>query len=449
MRLNPEAFAAHGAALKVLSRLRDGGFEAVVAGGAVRDGLLGRPVRELDIATAASPREIMALFKGHRAELVGRSFPLVLVDGVEVATFRGASLAEDLRRRDLTINAMAWCPETLALIDPWGGADDLASRVVRFTDDPLARIDEDPLRLLRAARFVAEFSGTLEAKSLEAMAARAGAVATVAPERMHHEVLKAMAGETPSLFFETLRKGGLLVHLFPEMVKSVGHDGGPHHDETVWEHLLLAADAISPKYPLLRLAMALHDMGKPCCAEAGEKGLRFIDHEKAGVPLVDANLERLGFSNHQRDYVAKIVRHHMRRIDADSTPRAVRRILRDLDGSRLPWQDWMRCVIADGRANRKKKGGYPLSRIRHMVRAVHAEISPARGGAFTLSHLAITGRDLITRAGVPQGPRVGLILNALLDRVIDTPALNEPEALLAEAVRLMADGGECMGGVCK
>jgi len=447
VRIEPRAFAAHGAALSVLARLRVEGFEAVVAGGAVRDCLLGRPVRELDIATNAEAHEIVALFAGARVEEVGRSFPLVLVNGVEVATFRGETLEEDLRRRDLTFNAMAWCPETRIVIDPWGGMADLTARIVRFTGDPVSRIQEDPLRLLRAARFVAKLSGTMEEGSLAAMATMADIVNEVAPERVHHEIIKAMAGETPSLFFETLRKGGLLIHLFPEMVKSVGHDGGFHHDETVWEHMMMATDAISPKFPLLRLAMALHDVAKPMCVDMGKNGIRFLDHEKKGEPLVDEYLERLGFSNHQRAFVSKIVRHHMRRIDADTTPKAVRRILRDLHNSDLPWRDWMRVVLADGRANKKKKGGYTLAEIRLMVRAVYAEISAQHKGAFSLSHLAVSGSDIITHAGISQGPQVGLILKALLDMVIETPELNEKETLLKEAAQLAArakGGSACL-----
>ncbi|SCY87622.1 CCA tRNA nucleotidyltransferase [Desulfoluna spongiiphila] len=436
MNIEPEAFAAHTMALTVLSRLRAQGFQAVVAGGAVRDSLLGRPVRELDIATSASAREVTALFAGARVEEVGRSFPLVLVNGVEVATFRGKTLEEDLLRRDLTFNAMAWCPDTHAVIDPWGGAADLEGRIVRFTGDPAARIQEDPLRLLRAARFVAELSGRMANESLDAMAAAAAVVAEVAPERIHHEIIKAMAGETPSLFFETLRQGGLLRYLFPEMEKSVGHDGGFHHDETVWEHMMLATDAISPKFPLLRLAMALHDVAKPQCVDMGKNGIRFLDHEKKGEPLVDVYLERLGFSNQQRAFVSKIVRHHMRRIDADTTPKAVRRILRDLHDSDLPWRDWMRGVIADGKANKKKQGGYSLAEIRLMVDAVYAEISPKKQSAFSLAHLAVSGTDLITQVGIPQGPVVGRVLKALLDKVIESPELNDKETLLKEAALL-------------
>ncbi|VFQ45508.1 CCA tRNA nucleotidyltransferase [Desulfoluna butyratoxydans] len=434
--IEPGAFAAHSMALTVLSRLRDKGFQALVAGGAVRDCLLGRPVRELDIATNASALEVTALFNGARVEKVGRSFPLVLVNGVEVATFRGESLEEDLFRRDLTFNAMAWCPDTHRVIDPWGGVGDLSKRIVRFTGNPVERIREDPLRLLRAARFVAELSGEMAEESLDAMAAEAGLMADVASERIHHEILKAMAGETPSLFFETLRQGGLLPYLFPEMEKSVGHDGGIHHDETVWEHMMMATDAISPKFPLLRLAMALHDVAKPQCADTGKNGIRFHGHEKAGEPLVDAYLERLGFSNQQRAYVSKIVRHHMRRIDADSTPKAVRRILRDLDESSLPWQDWMRGVFADGKANKKKRGGYSLAEMRLMVGAVYAETSPKKQGAFSLAHLAVNGSDLITHAGIPQGPCVGRVLKALLDKVIESPELNTKETLLREAALL-------------
>ena len=435
MKIDVKAFAGHKTALRVLARLRAKGFEAVVAGGAVRDCLLGRRVKELDIATSATSIEIIALFQGSRVEAVGRSFPLVLVNGVEVATFRGADLHEDLRRRDLTVNAMAWCPESHRVIDPWGGAGDVASRTVRFTGDACARISEDPLRLLRAARFVAEFSGALDGESLVAMESMAGLVRNVAPERVHHEVLKAMSGEAPSLFFETLRKGGLLTYLIPEMLKSVGQEGGFHHDETVWEHMMLSTDAVSPKFPLLRLAMALHDVGKPFCVGVGKNGVRFHGHEEMGEPMAVEILDRLGFSNRQSAFVSKIVRHHMRRIDATTTPKAVRRILRDLSDSRLSWRDWMRGVIADGRGN-LKKGGLSFSEIRLMVRAIFAETSPRQQGAYTLSRLVVSGHDLMALSGIPQGPEVGRILKVLLEKVIETPELNERGALIEAANKL-------------
>lgn len=436
MRIDPAVFGAHGTALHVLKRLCEKGVEAVVAGGAVRDCLQGRVARELDIATEASAPEIEALFKGHRVQRVGRSFPLVLVDGVEVATFRGEGLVADLLRRDLTINAMAWSPVSHRIIDPVGGAVDLKARVVRFTGDADARIDEDPLRLLRAARFVAELSGTMAEASLDAMTRRADEIGGVDPHRLHHEILKAMAAKTPSLFFETLRAGEGLFYLFPEMLKSVGHDGGPHHDETVWAHMMMATNAISHKFPLLRLAMALHDVAKPRCADMGKSGIRFIGHEKEGALLVARSLEGLGFSHRQCTFVSNSVRHHMRRIDADTTPKAVRRILKALDESGLSWRDWMRCVIADGKANKKRRGGYTLSEIRLMVRAVYTEMSPQNPGAFSLAQLAITGSDLIDRGGIPQGPQVGRILRTLLEMVMDTPELNERELLLKEAAKL-------------
>jgi len=126
----------------------------------------------------------------------------------------------------------------------------------------------------------------------------------------------------------------------------------------------------------------------------------------------------------------------MRRIDADTTPKAVRRILRDLNDSDLPWRDWMRGVIADGKANRKKKGGYSFAEIRLMVRAVYTETSPKQKGAFSLAHLAVSGNDLITQVGIPQGPQVGIVLKALLEKVIEAPELNERETLLKEAATL-------------
>ena len=431
-------FEAIKPAMVVLKTLLDARYEAVVAGGAVRDVLLGRPVSDLDIATNASPDEVMHLFKEKHPEFVGRQFPLVLVRGVEVATFRGNTLDEDLAARDLTINAMAWDFRTDRIIDPWGGQKDMASKRLAFTRDAEARIKADPLRLLRMARFAAELSWEVDAESLSAMKRLAHLLDEVPKERVHHEILKGMAGKRASDFFEVTRASGLLEILFPEMLKSVGHDGGPHHDETVWEHMMMATDAISPKFPLLRLSMALHDIAKPACAEITEaKGLRFIGHEKVGETMVDADLERLGFSNRERAYASKIVRHHMRRIDHETTPKAVRKILRDLAASDLPWRDWMRGVLADGKANRRKKGGYTLDEIRLMVSAVYAETRGNKKGGYTISHLAVKGGDVMQTLNMPSGPQVGHILKYLLERVIENPEMNTREALLEEARRVM------------
>ncbi|MCG8473843.1 MAG: CCA tRNA nucleotidyltransferase [Desulfobacterales bacterium] len=429
-------FEACGPAMKVWKRLVSSGHRSFIAGGAVRDSLLGREVHDLDIVTEARPEEVMALFSWVGPERVGRQFPLVLVRGVEVATLRGETLEEDLLARDLTINAMAWDPEKEELIDPWGGRRDIDSNVLRFTEDGVSRITEDPLRMLRMARFSADLDWPVASESIAAMKAQKEQMEKVAFERIHHEIMKAMAGKRASRFFDVTLESGILSSLFPAMIESVGHDGGHHHDETVWEHMMMAADAISPRFPLLRLAMALHDMAKPGCAQWSEKGLRFIGHEKVGEPMVARDLKHLGFSNRERAYVAKIVRHHMRRIAEETTPKAVRRILRDLAASELPWRDWMRGVIADAKANRKKRGGYSLSEIRQMVRAVYDEIHPLNEGAYTLSHLDVKGDDLMEYLKISRGPEVGRILKALLEKVIEDPSLNRRERLLREAKKM-------------
>jgi tRNA nucleotidyltransferase/poly(A) polymerase len=430
-------------AAEIAAELADAGHEVYAAGGAVRDLLRGLPPKDLDLVTSASPREMEKLFAGRNLRAVGRSFRVLLVDGVEVSCFRGPdsfrpepgepgrSIQEDLSRRDLTVNSMAMDMATGRLVDPFGGADDLKRGVIRFTGDPAERIAEDPCRVVRACRFLALLQGRFareSRKELERLAPRQ--VRTVAPERLRLEILKAMDARRAGRFFRSLLEIGALEHIFPSLAETAGQEGGPNHADDVFTHSMLAGDAIPTRCRLLKLAAYIHDSGKPEAAEVVNGRLKFIGHEKESVAFAARELDALAFSTREIRRICGIIANHMHDFTPRSTPRAGRRLLKRLRETRTAYLDFLRLRVADRKANRAK-APYTLAQIRTMLATLEAEGLPRLGGsALTVTDLAISGEDVMRETGLPQGPRIGRVLGDLLDRVVEEPELNERETLL-------------------
>jgi tRNA nucleotidyltransferase/poly(A) polymerase len=430
----------------IVRTLQSQGFEAYIAGGAVRDLLQGVRPADYDVVTNARPAEIAAVFQGRKVERVGKTYPVCLIDGTEVATYRTGraytglttlrkiefadTLHEDLKHRDFTINSMALCPFTGRVIDDFGGMADLKCRIIRFTDSPVKRIKEDPCRIIRAARFVARLKGKLDENSRSALCYLGfRLIGSIAPERIRLEILKAMKLPRPSLFFETLHEIGILKWIFPSLAHCVGLAGGPHHDETVFEHNLLVGDALSPKNPLLRLAGYLHDVGKAEVVEYKAGQPVFIGHEKAITSLL-TELRHLKFSNDEIDVIRSVIDVHMRPLNAESSPRAVRRLLATLEALGIDYHDFLRMRIADRKGNRAKSP-FSISEIKVRLQKFRTELAPEPSGVFSIRHLALSGNDVMRILNLPSGPAVGRILQDLLEQVLDQPERNTYENLKA------------------
>ncbi|MDY0220252.1 MAG: CCA tRNA nucleotidyltransferase [Desulfobacterium sp.] len=421
---------------KILTLIVKNGYRALIAGGAVRDMAAGDRPTDFDIVTNASLETIQKIFTGEKVKTVGKSFHICLVNGIEVASFRGDQTnfpLADLEQRDFTINSMAWDPETGQIIDPFSGRQDLKERIIRFTGDANQRILEDPLRTVRACRFVSRIKGKLHPLTLESIRVNAGLVkSSVAQERIRMEILKAMGHDLPSFFFKALEKTGLLKEIFPSLERLVNLDGGPFHGETVFEHSIMTGDALSPKRPLLRLAGFLHDAGKYDAAEIKEGILTFHDHEKK-LNQVEQDLIHLKFSLREIDYILSIISVHMRPLTEETSPRAVRRILALLAARGLTYQEFMRMRIADKRSNLAKPH-YNLGDIRNRVQKFKDELEPGGTQAFTPGDLAIDGNRIMALLNLAPGPEVGRIMELLFQRVLDDPALNTPSTLEALAI---------------
>lgn len=412
----------------ILARLCENGFPAYVVGGAVRDGLLGLRPGDVDILTPADAGTLGILFRDQKTRQVGQSFAVTLVNGVEVATCRTQKdfPVADLGMRDLTINSMAWDPFTRCLADPFKGRQDLENKVIRFTDSPLARIQEDPLRMVRACRFAASYGSRIEPESFGAIqACREWIADRTAGERVRMELIKAMTMAEPSMFFRHLQDTGLLSLILPCLDRCRDLDGGPFHGETVFEHSLLVGDALPARQPLLRLAGYLHDVGKFDAARIKDEKLTFAGHETR-LEAIEQDLDRLRFSNKEGRYILSLVRAHMRPLTGDSTPRAVRRLLAMLDDLELSHRDFLRMRIADKKGN-LAKSPYTFADIRVRLEKVRETI--AGQTAFNINDLEISGRDIGDILGLKPGPNIGRVKARLFESVLERPELNTKSAL--------------------
>lgn len=429
--------------LDIIRRLCDHNHDTYLVGGGIRDMLSGYEPKDFDVVTEASPERIMDLFADCDVKTVGKSFGVVLVNGYEVATFRhdryngigdknctvyfAHSIREDLSRRDFTVNAMAYCELTGEIVDLHGGRGDLRSRIIRFVGDPLQRIKEDPNRIIRACRFLAKLEGEFDLATRAALSANAAYVADhVAPERIRLEILKAMGLARPSLFFSALHSIGALQYIFPSMDSCVEHTHGQHHIEDIFVHLMLAGDALVTEDPLLRLAMYLHDVGKPVAFSQRTDG-SFVHHETIGEEIVAGELRALKFSNTEISRVKNLVHIHMR--DGFTTSdKAMRKFLKKLSDRHITFDDFLKIRIADRAANRKKQP-YNDSEIKALVE--HAHRVQNEELPLTPQSLAISGGDLMEIFNLSPGPIIGELQRYLLNQVLENgQEVNSRDSLL-------------------
>lgn len=426
----------------IVQKLCECGFEAYIVGGAVRDMLLNKDPEDEDIVTNASPEEISTLFVDEKIDLVGANFLVTLVNGIEVSTYRKdknigpdrrncevtkcETLLEDLHKRDFTINAIATCPYTGEIIDPFNGQKDLENKVIKFVGDPNKRIYEDYIRMLRAARFCALIEGTIEENSLNALRFHNYKIQYVAPERVRLEIMKVMGYRKPSIFFDILYKSGILFYLIPDLCKMYGHDGGKYHKETLDEHFKMTGDFLKPDDKILRLTGYLHDIGKPIAYSISD-GQDFVGHEKYGSTLLKSVLKTFKFTNKEVEKICGLTRFHMRSLSGDIGPKAIRKMLREFNENDIDFNDWLRLKVADRRANLNNPD-YTEEEIKGFMTKIMDALS-YENKAFSVKDLNINGNDVMKLTGLSPCKKVGDILNHLLDLVTEDPEINTNEKL--------------------
>jgi tRNA nucleotidyltransferase (CCA-adding enzyme) len=441
-----------------LARVFSGaGKKCYLVGGAVRDYLLGREVSDFDLATDARPEEVLRLFRRVIPTGIKHGTVTILWKGLEVeaTTFRsesgysdgrhpdavafGASLEEDLSRRDFAMNAMAFDLEAELLVDPFGGQRDLSSRLVRAVGEPLARFREDGLRPLRAIRFAAQLGFEIEGATLAAIPLAIDRFLLVSPERVRDELQKILLsgsgpGRGPAHGLRLLESTRLLAQVLPELSACRGVEQRGMHVFDVLDHLFACVEAIEPRL-VLRLAALLHDVGKPeAKVERPGEEPTFHRHEELSARAAESILRRLRFPNEVIADVAHLVRCHMFSYDDSWGDAAVRRFLARVGPERL--DDLLALRIADGGAII----GRPVDpRSLDPLRARVAAVLAAKE-AFGLADLAVKGGDLAS-IGIHAGRAMGALLKELLETVIDDPSLNERGKLLEIAARIKGKYG--------
>lgn len=407
----------------IVHQLRKAGHTAYFVGGCVRDLLLGVPPVDFDVATSAIPEQILQLFPA--ANLVGVSFGVVIVrDGdaeVEVATYRRdheyhdgrrptsvvfePEPVHDVERRDFTINALLYDPETGDVLDYVGGQNDLHLKTIRAIGNPEKRFREDHLRLLRAVRFSARLQFDIESETEAAIVRLHPLVKDIAPERVRDELVRMLVGPHPRQALEMLERFGMLNELLPEVsdMKGVKQPPAFHPEGDVWTHTLLMLDRMEHATPTLALGVLLHDVGKPP-TYTEEDRIRFNGHVEAGVQITHAIMMRLRFSNEEIREVEALVANHMRFKDApamkDSTLKRFMRLPHFDEHLELHRVD---CLSSHGSLE-----NYEFVK-RRREEFGEEQIRPQR---------LLNGNDLAA-LGVQPGPTMGTLLQAIEDAQLE------------------------------
>lgn len=427
--------------MAIVQKLKDAGHESYIVGGAVRDALMGKKPHDFDIVTSARPKQIHELFGIPGS--VGAKFAVNIVDDHEVATYRvddeeatsaketaislASSLSEDVRRRDFTVNALAYDPETKQVFDFVGGISDAQNRILRFVGDPEKRIKQDPLRMLRAIRFANAKGMDIDLESFKAIQKNIGLLKNEAPERIMSEMMKMFESHDIITGLTLMLATGFFKEIIPELHEGFEEEQNRHHGESILLHNMLAADAIKKPDPILKLALLLHDVGKVKTKQfnAEINDYNFIGHEIVGAKMAVKIMKRLKFSSDDIARVDNIIQHHMYYFTDETKDKTIKKFMA------LPeFKNILRARLADRKANLSKKGiPYSFKKLVKKIRVIQTTEQPV-----TVKDLAINGHDLMA-LGLKPGPLFGKFLNNALELVLEQPEQNKKEILLEFAKR--------------
>ena len=424
----------------IIDTLMEAGYEAYAVGGCIRDSVLGRKPGDWDITTSAKPVQVKQLFKKTIDTGIQHGTVTVMIsgEGFEVTTYRidgeyedgrhprevvfTASLLEDLKRRDFTINAMAY-NEKEGLIDAFCGIEDLRRKVIRCVGNPRERFEEDALRMMRAVRFAAQLGFHIEEDTCNAISELAGNLAKVSAERIQVELVKLLVSDYPEEFMTAYETGLTRVFLpeFDTMMDTPQNN--LHHCYHVGKHTIEAVRN-SPKDKVIRLTMLLHDVAKPMCKSIDEEGIyHFYGHPIQGAEMAKKILKRLKFDNDTIQRVTALVRYH------DDMPplemKAVRRAIYRIGLEQYPALFEVKRADTLGKNNYKREE--KLAYIEEYQRMYQKILEEQQ--CLTLKELAVTGKDLI-QAGMKPGKEIGENLNLLLQHVLEYPEDNKKEILM-------------------
>jgi poly(A) polymerase len=425
--------AKRRAAKEIVERLRKEGFQAFFVGGCVRDLVMGREPKDYDVATDATPDQVVRLYP--ESLTVGAQFGVVVVprpEGpVEVATYRSdgryadgrhpaevrysKTPQEDVRRRDFTINGLLYDPVKNKVLDYVGGQPDLRARRLRTIGDPEARFREDHLRMLRAVRFAARLGFSIDPATLEAIQRLAPLIEEVSAERVRDEILKILTEGAARRGFELLDESRLLEHVLPEVKAMQGVEQPPefHPEGDVWVHTLMMLEGLRSPTPTLALGVLLHDVGKPRTFTVRER-IRFDNHVEVGAKMAEEICRRLRLSLAQTERVVELVRHHLRFKDFPHMRRA-----KQMRFLRLPgFEEHLELHRLDCLASHGDLTNYEMAR-RMLEETPPEEVKPPP---------LLRGDDLIA-LGYTPGPEFRTILQVVEDAQLEGKLPTREDAL--------------------
>ena len=449
--------------MMVIAVLQNASYEAYLVGGCVRDIFMGNVPKDYDITTNATPEEIIGLFPKTFYEntygtvgvvTCGEDLGTICSDEsvkiVEVTPYRlestysdnrhpdrvlwSKSLVDDLARRDFTVNAMAYDPVTREIVDPFNGQIDIEKRTLRAVGSPDVRFNEDALRLMRAVRFMSQLDFDIETVTRESISKNAKLLKSVSRERVKDEFVKLIMTNSPMRGLIIMKETGLLEYVVPELLRGIGVSQNQAHSFDVWEHNLRTLQhSADKKWPLhVRLSAIFHDISKPETRRFSKEkhDYTFYGHDVVGGRVSREILERLKFSNDLINKVSMFVRWHMFFSDTEQiTLSAVRRLITNV-GKENIW-DLIDLRICDRvGTGRPKEEPYRLRMYQSMV-------EEALQDPISLKMLKTDGKRIMDVTQETPGPKIGYVLHALFDEVLDDPQKNTEEYLDNQATLLM------------
>ncbi len=426
-------------AKKILDTLHKAGYEAYIVGGCVRDALLGRTPEDWDITTGAEPFQVKKLFRRTIDTGIEHGTVTVMMgdEGYEITTYRldgkyedsrhpssvtfTRDLTEDMKRRDFTINAMAYNDEE-GLVDRFGGVEDIHKRIIRCVGDPMERFGEDALRIMRAVRFSAQLDYEIDADTKAAIKELSPTLEKISAERIQTELVKLLLSDHPEKLKDAYELGITKVVL-PEFDRCMDTpQNNPHHAYSVGEHILKSLGFVRSDR-ILRLTMLFHDMAKPMMHTVDSEGVsHFKGHAEKGAEVAKDIFRRLKFDRDTMDRVCNLIRFHDDRFPAEA--RCVRRAMNRV-GEDFPYLLEVR--YADTMAQSDYYRDEKLKLIAD-TKSVYEDILK-KNECVNLKDLSVNGKDLIA-LGVAPGREIGQILKAMLEEVIDEPSRNSRDYLL-------------------
>jgi len=440
--------------LAILKKVERAGFEVAIVGGAVRDLLAGKDAKDWDLTTSATPEAILKIFPNafynNKFGTVG--IPIAKEKVVEITSYRsekgytdsrhpdqivwGKTLEGDLKRRDLTINAMALRQKAkgeikignsqFEIVDLFGGQDDLKNKIIKAVGNADERFTEDALRMIRAVRFATSLVFKFDSKTKEAILENAELISKISGERVRDEVFKIVDSSDSDRGFFLLRESGLLRYILPELevcfdVSQVSPKR--HHIWDVGTHCVMSMKTCPSKKTIVKFAALLHDIGKAKVAKVTNEGIRtFYNHEVAGAKQAKEICDRFHLSRDDREKVYRLVRWHQFSVGEDQTDKAVRRFITNVGLENV--EDMIDVRVGD------RLGSGLTESESWRLKLFRKKIEDVLKKPFTVSDLKVNGKDVMEILKIKPGPMVGKILNELFEEVLENEKKNKREYLL-------------------